>query len=188
MEDLIQRCKQNDMFAFGELFEAYSTEVYQTIFVLVRDRSVAEDATQETFMHLFSKIQQYDEAYPFRNWLYQVALNLSKNYIRKNQNWNNWLKAGKVFSWNNEDSHTPETALYQKELQDHMISHIKTLSKTSQMVITLKYFNEFKQEEIAEILNIPVGTVKWHIHQGLKKLKKSIGSEKIKFQEGFIHE
>jgi RNA polymerase sigma-70 factor (ECF subfamily) len=49
------------------------------------DRNVAEDVTQETFFHLFSKFHLYDDSYPFRNWLYQVASNIAKNYIRKHQ-------------------------------------------------------------------------------------------------------
>ncbi|MCZ8514037.1 RNA polymerase sigma factor [Paenibacillus filicis] len=83
MEDLLQRCKEN-MDAFGELYRLYSADVFRTAYLLVRNRSMAEDITQETFILLFSKIPLYTKnAGSFRNWLYSVTMNTTKNSLRK---------------------------------------------------------------------------------------------------------
>lgn len=185
MQEIIQRCKENDKDAFGELFETYSTQVYQSILIMVRERNMAEDITQEIFIHLFSKIQYYDEKLPFRNWLYQVSMNIAKNHLRKHTGWNGWIKSFAPSLMPRSSALTPEKALQQKELQSQMSTYIKTLQVKTQMVIVLRYFNEFSQKEIANILQIPLGTVKWHIHIGLKKMEKIIGNEIVELREAF---
>lgn len=154
MLDLIRRCKEQNKTALGELYELYKSQVFRTAFLLTRSRAAAEDVTQETFLRVFAKISSFDESKPFEAWLYRVTINVAKNFFRKNKVLRFWeMVTGR-------ETETPSEVVLKREQDLNLWDQISSLPYKLQSVIVLKYFNDCSQEEIAEILGIPVGTVK----------------------------
>lgn len=176
MEDLIRRCRNKDKEAMEHLYEKYKNQVYRTAFIITRSRMLAEDITQESFIRVFSKIDLYNEEYSFDSWLYKVVLNVSRNTIRK-QKWENLLKPFKD-AVEKPDMKTPSLELEQKEREEMLKEIIDGLSYKLKEVIVLKYYNCFSQEDIANILQIPIGTVKSRINSGLSKIRIRIERHK----------
>lgn len=180
MNDTIRRCKQCDLQAMSQLYEQYKGQVYRTAYLLTRSESSAEDVTQDTFIRVFAKLATFDEAKSFEAWLYRVTINVAKNYFRKN----------KLIQFIDFAAHSqvdnPSLQVLQKEQDRLLWKQIYSLPYKLQSVIILKYMNECSQEEIAEILNIPVGTVKSRISSGLKKLKVRLEKEETEMLKEVI--
>ncbi|HJV47232.1 MAG TPA: RNA polymerase sigma factor [Bacillota bacterium] len=183
MNKLIRRCKEQNKTALGELYEQYSKQVYRTAFLLTRSVANAEDVTQETFLRVFTKLGSYDETKSFEAWLYRVTINVAKNYFRKNKVMRFWeLVTGR-------EHETPADYVLKREQDIMLWNQIRSLPYKLQSVIVLKYLNECSQEEISEILGIPVGTVKSRLNSGLKKLRNQISEEYTdSIQEVICHE
>jgi RNA polymerase sigma-70 factor (ECF subfamily) len=188
VDEMIERCKQGDMEGFGLLFETYSRTIHQTAYLITRNKSLAEDITQETIIHLFSNIRHYKEQYPFENWLFRVTVNVTKNALRKRNGVLGWKKTASLLFNNEIDDNTPEEILQQKENKSEIFDQIAKLPYKIRIVIVLKYFNGLSQEEIAVVLNVPVGTVKWRIHQALSKLKRKMSQESYFQKEAMTNE
>lgn len=172
MESLIQRCKARNREAQEELYENYKNQVYRTALLFTCNRTLADDITQETFIRLFDKINLYDESYPFQTWLYKVVLNVARNTLRKHK----WETILNPFAeeYEKEDFNTPVYKFEKKEQQEILHSIVDCLPYKYQEVIILKYYNSFSQEEISNILQIPIGTVKSRINTALEKIRKKI--------------
>ncbi|MCY9698415.1 RNA polymerase sigma factor [Paenibacillus alginolyticus] len=189
MEEIIKRCKQGDMEGFGLLFKNYSRTIHQTSYLITRNNSLADDITQETIVHLFSNIQQYKDQYPFENWLFRVTVNVTKNALRKQNGVLGWKRTASLLFEKEIDNNTPEEILQQKEIKTEMLDQITLLLPYKiRIVIVLKYFNGLSQEEIANVLNVPVGTVKWRIHQALLKLRSKMNQERCFRKAAVTHE
>jgi RNA polymerase sigma-70 factor, ECF subfamily len=180
MKDTIRRCKQSEMQAMSELYEKYKSQVYRTAYLLTRSESSAEDVTQDTFIRVFAKIATFDETKSFEAWLYRVTINVAKNHFRKNK-----LIQLIDFAAPSQEA-GPSLQVLQKEQDRLLWKQIHSLPYKLQSVIILKYMNECSQEEIAEILNIPIGTVKSRINSGLKKLKSKLETEEAKMLKEVI--
>ncbi|KIL35010.1 hypothetical protein SD71_15125 [Cohnella kolymensis] len=177
MDELIELCKKGDMAGFGMLFEKYGSTIHKTAYLITRNHQMAEDVTQETLIHLFSNIKYYRPEQPFENWLYRVTSNLTKNALRKENGLFGLNKKLMSFPGSNGEPKSPDLILVQKESQSELFSQIARLPYKIRIVVVLKYFNGQTQEQIANILSIPVGTVKWRIHQALTKLKRTADQE-----------
>jgi RNA polymerase sigma factor (sigma-70 family) len=174
---IIERCKQGDMEGFGLLFETYSRTIHQTAYLITRNNSLAEDITQETIIHLFTNIRHYKEEYSFENWLFRVTVNVTKNALRKQNGILGWKKTSSLLFNNEIDNNTPDVIFQQKENKTEMFDQIVKLPYKIRIVIILKYFNALSQEDIADVLKVPLGTVKWRIHYALSKLKSKMSQE-----------
>lgn len=185
MEEIIKMCKQKDILAQSILYEQYSKQVYRTAYILTKSKTLAEDITQETFIRVFSKINLFKEGKSFNSWLYTITLNVAKN-ILKRQKWVNFfcpLEEDEPFC----NYNSTEFICEHKERDRLMKEVIDRLPLKQKEVIILKYYNNFSQEEIADILGIPVGTVKSRIHTGLEKIRKVINNN-VSIMEVFLYE
>lgn len=178
MDEIITRCKEGDVLAQGILYKSYVNQVLRTAFLLCKNKELAEDITQETFIRVFSKINTFKNGKnSFNSWLYSVTLNVSRNIFRK-QKWLSFFSS--IDDHEDMKSSTILEEDYEKiEREELLLETINNLTYKLKEVIILKYYNDFSQEEIASILDIPVGTVKSRINSALKKIKKNIGENSI---------
>ncbi|NOU87087.1 sigma-70 family RNA polymerase sigma factor [Paenibacillus sp. LMG 31460] len=184
MKEIIERCMRGDMEGFGFLFKTYSKTIHQTAYLITRNNTLADDITQETIIHLFTNIHHYKVQQPFENWLYRVTVNVTKNALRKQNGILGWKRTDSLLFDKEIDHNTPEEILQQKEMKSEVLDQItKLLPYKIRIVIVLKYFNGLSQEEIANVLNVPIGTVKWRIHQALIKLRSKLNQERY-FRKG----
>jgi len=171
-EALFNRCLAGEMEAFGQLYEKYSELVYRTSLLLVRNRGLAEDVMQETFIHLFSKIVLFKRRESFEGWLYRITINMSKNALRKQQGWGRWKRILHMDrQYDSGITQTPEGYFEAKEKNAELFEKMKSLAYASQAILVLRYFNDKSVDEIATIMNVPAGTVKSRIHHALRKLR-----------------
>jgi RNA polymerase sigma-70 factor, ECF subfamily len=174
MEDFVTRCKSRDISGLEYLYETYKSKVFRTAFLMTKNIHLSEDITQETFIRVFNKIDRFDSCSSFEPWLYKVTVNVTRNILRKNSVIQ--LLTGK----NNDYDYSLIDKILKKEQDDFLGACISRLSFKTKSVIVLKYFNGFSQEEISSILEIPVGTVKSRIHNGLNKLRVQLEGENLR--------
>lgn len=175
MQELIQGCIEGDHDAMGALYEKYRDRVYRTAYLLTRNAALSDDITQESFIRVFSKLSLYKPEYTFESWLYKVVLNVYRNMTRKERFIGTFLPFLDVDA--QDDGITPQKNLEQNEQRDILSEIVRTLSGKTREVIILKYFAMLSQEEIAEALQIPVGTVKSRIHTGLDRIRNQIDAD-----------
>lgn len=184
MEALIKkRIKQvlkGDQNAFGEIVEIYKDKVFQLAYRMLGNRHEAEDIAQEAFIRAYVNIQSYNINLKFSTWLYRIATNLCIDRIRKKKP-DYYLDAEvagtdglTMYSQIPSKTSLPEDDIESLELQDTIQRAISKLPEKYRSVIVLKYIEELSLNEISEILDMPLGTVKTRIHRGRETLRKQL--------------
>jgi len=175
--ELIPRVRQGDLGAFEALYDKYKGQVYRTALAIARDRGAAEDILQECFVRVYAHIDKIDVSRPLSPWIHRIAVNLSYNWVTKRKRW--VLSLGEVIDQFVGDRHSsPEHVLEREELRRVVQEAIHSLSFAQRVVIVLFYLNGFSLEEIAYILDCPVGTVKSRLYYGRQNLRHKLGADK----------
>jgi len=136
---------------------------------LARDKETAGDAFQDTWVKAMKNIQRYDPQRDFLKWLFTIATNLQRDRWRRIKRW-----ALLYQGLQNHQGPTPEEIVQHRQDSDMLYSCLGTLSEKQRIPIVLHYIEGFSQDEVAELLRIPVGTVKSRLHHGKKRLKKML--------------
>jgi RNA polymerase sigma-70 factor (ECF subfamily) len=179
-EDLLTRLRNGERDLFGQLVRRYQRELYAYLVRYTGDAQLAEDVFQNTFLQVHLKVQQYEPGRPVRPWLYRIATNQAIDLLRS-------VNRHQAVSLEQTQSPTgdsvvslleliPETedgpfeAIQLEEMRNLVRLAIRQLPEMLRGVVLLAYFQELKYSEIADILEIPVGTVKSRLHNALNRL------------------
>lgn len=168
--------------AYRILTEKHQSSVFHIIYKIVRDKETANDLVQETFMKAFSSLASYRSEYRFSTWLYKIAANCSIDFLRKKKinalslDQELETKDGKVGIEVPDYSYHPEKELERKETRFSIEDAIESLPKKYKEVIIYRHKDDKSYEEIADLLDIPVGTVKARIFRARELLKKKLKS------------
>jgi RNA polymerase sigma-70 factor, ECF subfamily len=184
METLVKkRIKQvlkGDQSAYGEIVEIYKDKVFQLCYRILGNRHEAEDMAQEAFIRAYVNISSFNIDLKFSTWLYRIATNLCIDRIRKKKP-DYYLDAEvsgtdglTMYSQVASDTVLPEDEVESLELQETIQREITKLPEKYRSVIVLKYIEELSLNEISEILDIPLGTVKTRIHRGREALRHQL--------------
>jgi RNA polymerase sigma factor (sigma-70 family) len=159
--------EKHDQAAYAELLDRYKESVYFLLLKMVNNKDDAEDLTIEAFGKAFKNIAQYTPNYAFSTWLFRIATNNCIDFIRKKRTVT--LSLDRTFS-NGEGSEMtmdvrsetpdPEESMIRKQKNVLMRSLVDKLKPRYRTLIELRYFQELSYEEIAERLDLPLGTVK----------------------------
>ncbi len=177
-EELIARFQQGDNYAFDLLVKRYKEPLLNFVFRFVGEREEAEDIVQETFLRLFKNKHYYREIAKFSTWIYTIAGNLAKTELRRRKrrkllSISHFMSNEKDYDIPDEDSN-PErdtnTVITDKIIQQA----IDKLSPKFKQVILLRDVQGFSYEEIAEIVGIPLGTVKSRVNRARLKLQEDL--------------
>ncbi|AIQ11703.1 sigma-70 family RNA polymerase sigma factor [Paenibacillus durus] len=160
--------------AYSELYERTITEVYRTVRFLIGESSDTDDVVQEIYIQAYRSLGQYDAARPFRSWLMGVAMRQIRAYRRKRWNHIRLIKKAQqsIIAAYDFSGEVVDKISYRP-----LITSVERLPFKLKQVVILHYLNEYSQEEIADALGIPLGTVKSRIHAALKKLRSKRSSE-----------
>ena len=162
---LVKRATEGDQRAYAELMDRYRDAIYYMLLKMVNNASDAEDLTIEAFGKAFKNINQYAPNYAFSTWLFKIATNNCIDFIRKK-------KASHVSLDHSNEEHEratkdvqapipdPEETLINDQKMRLMRSLVSKLKPRYRKLIELRYFSELSYEEIAEELELPIGTVK----------------------------
>jgi RNA polymerase sigma-70 factor (ECF subfamily) len=135
------------------------------------DRALAEDLVQETFLRMLSKIGTYRYPRPLKPWLYAIAVNLARDHYKQAE-----LRHTDSIAIHLEIpvADTPETELVGSEEVQQVAAAMIDLPAFQREAILLRYFHELSLAEIAQVLKVPVGTVKSRLSLGLKRIRESM--------------
>lgn len=178
--DLIRRCRTGDPRAFRELVRRYERPVFSVLMRVVRRPEDAEDLAQETFVRVYRALDRYDPSRPFTAWLFTIASRLAIDHLRR--------KRLPTMSLSQSDAGSSEERTIDVEdpgpRPDEVTSHreeevqaqnlIDSLPEHYRIVVMLRHQQDLSYEEIAEALQLPLGTVKARIHRARALLKDRI--------------
>lgn len=176
----IKRVLKGDQNAYAEIVEIYKDKVFQLCYRMLGNRHEAEDMAQEAFLRAYMNISSYNLNLKFSTWLYRIATNLCIDRIRKKKP-DFYLDAEvagtdglTLYSQVPSPARRPEEDVESLELQNIIQNEISKLPEKYRSVIVLKYIEDLSLNEISEILDIPLGTVKTRIHRGREALRKQL--------------
>ena len=173
--DLIECLRQDDLDALGVLFERYRDRVFRTALVIVRDSAVAEDILQDCFLKVYANAQRIDTERPLPPWLYRVTVNLSYTWLSRGKNRRTPLETV-VDMLVSPMKQAPDRLTEQTELRQNVRKAINDLSIDQRVVVVLYYLNGLNLQAIAEILDLPVGTVKSRLYYARENLRGKLGT------------
>jgi RNA polymerase sigma-70 factor (ECF subfamily) len=170
--------------AFRELLARYERPVFSLIYRMVRDRTQAEDIAQEAFVRAFHAIGTYKTSYKFSNWILKIANNHTIDHLRKRRLDTVSIHGSPHATTPEEASHTelvvastdenPHEYLEHKELGGQIERAIGALRSEYRTAVLLRHVEGYAYEEIAEIMDVPLGTVKTYLHRARAELRASL--------------
>lgn len=168
--ELMQRVLKNDFDAFESLVNRYKVKLFNLVYRMVGIKEEAEDILQETFLRVFSERESYDFQYQFSTWIYTIALNLTKNELKKRTR----FKFLGIEFLPKEKSYV-EVEFNDKERLSYFLEKtINTMPDKYKEVFLLRDINQLSYEEISESLGIPLGTVKSRVNRARLILRKKL--------------
>ncbi len=183
---LIQRAlKTGDPDAYNQLMKLYRDPIYFMLYEKVGDQEIAKDLTIEALGKAFKKLHMYTPNFTFSTWLYTVAKNNCIDYLRKNKL--TTVSIDKIIEDSKERKNDfniassdpdPEKIMIKKQRVAILRQIVNQLKEKQRELVKLRYFKEMSYEEIAETLDIPLGTVKAQLHRSREKLFKIMSGSK----------
>jgi len=173
---LVERLKQRDPDAMGELYDRFGRLAYSVIVGIVRDGAIAEDLTQETFMRVWNRVQAFDsERGALGAWLLAVARNRAIDYVRSS----GARMAMNCFELEEREHPSLFVDMEEKLFNASSVLKIRQamtkLTENQRKVVELAYYQGLSQIEMAEKLDQPLGTVKTWVRTALKTLRQELG-------------
>ena len=186
-EDLMRYCQEGDEYAFAELFRRYEGPALSFICRMIGDRNRTEALGQEAFLRIFKDAKRYEYPRSFSTWFYTIVRNLCKNELR-------WRSRHPTVSIEENLSHagghdpealhigdnlhssttTPLDQLVGDELTRKLEAALDGLPDLEREILILNRFQGLKYREIAEVVGLPVGTVRSRMHVALERLRRSV--------------
>jgi RNA polymerase sigma-70 factor (ECF subfamily) len=161
--DLVRRCLSGDQRACRDLVRRYERPVYSVLMRVVRRAEDAEDLVQETFVKVFRALDRYDVERPFSAWIFTIASRLAIDHLRRRRVQTVSLSVSDPGSGEERTMDVEDKGLKPDEITSHY-----------RIVVLLRHQQDLSYEEIAEALNLPLGTVKARIHRARALLKDRI--------------
>lgn len=182
---VIEEARRGSEAAYRELLSRYERPVFSLIFRMVRDREAAEDLAQETFIKILNNLDRYSPEFKFSSWLFKIANNLTIDHLRRR-------RVDTISIEGSPDAATAESAkatsiavvsgdespleeLESRELGTAIERAIGKLRPEYRACIMLRHVEDKSYEEIAEIVKLPLGTVKTYIHRARHELRAALG-------------
>ncbi|KUK46939.1 MAG: RNA polymerase ECF-type sigma factor [Anaerolinea thermophila] len=187
--DCIKQVLDGDDDAFTDIVEHYQSHVYNLCYRMLGIPQEAEDAAQECFIRAYRYIKRYDQSRPFATWLLSIAAHYCIDQQRKRHllaiDLDEIIEFGIM-----DDSPDPEKLITNNEKSDMVQKHLAELPAKDRMVLILRYWYEFSENEISEALDISTSAVKSRLHRARQHMAEQWNTEEISMstKEGSQHE
>jgi RNA polymerase sigma-70 factor (ECF subfamily) len=182
--DVVARAREGRESAFRELIGRYQRPVFSLIVRLVRDREQAEDLAQDTFIKVLNALDRYDPSYKFSSWIFKIAHNTALDHLRKKQPELLSLDGSPHAATEAEAeassftavsaTETPEEFTASREMGEVIERAIGRLRPDYRTAILLWHVEGRPYEEIAQVMELPLGTVKTFIHRARNELRQEL--------------
>ena len=172
-KSILKKLQSGDRQAFNAFFQNYGNKLYKSAIFLADSREEAEDIVQETFLKAMKSIHRFEGRSSLYTWVYKIFLNTTHDLIRRK-----YLHKKFLSKFKPEENINPIEYLNRQMDNDRFSQSLHEALKFQKMkhreIIILRFFEDLKLMEIADRLNISIGTVKSRLYHALKKIKKSI--------------
>ena len=165
--------QQGDRQAFGELVRLHRAGVVNVVYQMCGEAALAEEAAQEAFLRAWQNLGRYNPRFAFRNWVYRIALNVAVDALRRERPTTSLLDAESLPS----RSDGPEALLERKQQAEQVRQAVLDLPPASRAVLVLREYEALSYHEIAEALEIPVGTVMSRLNYARGQMRRALGAQ-----------
>ncbi len=181
---LVEMCLAGDERAAREIVLRFERPMFSLIYRMVRDFELAEDLAQETFVRTLNNLRSYDPAYKFSSWLFKIGYNLTIDHLRKKEIDVVSIEGSPDAVTEERQAATsitlvsgdeqPDELLEARELGSEIERAIGRLRPQYKTAILLRHVEGYTYDEIAHVMEIPLGTVKTYIHRARNELKAAL--------------
>jgi RNA polymerase sigma-70 factor (ECF subfamily) len=172
--ELAREALAGSQVAYRTLVARYASAAVNFAARLVRDRAVAEDLAQEAFVRAFARLDTYDQERRFSAWFFRIVHNVALDYLRRKRldtvSLDSLHQAGFRGPAAETRDSSPEALAERHALEEAMEEALRSLRLEYREAIVLRHQQELTVDEIAEVLDVPAGTVKTYLHRGRKQL------------------
>lgn len=180
--EVMKRFIEGDESAFRELVNRYKNSLYIFLRRFLNSQDQIEDVFQETFLQLYNSKNTFDTSRPLRPWLFTIAANKAKDALRKRQRTSaipigtitdsDEMSFNDVLNSMTSEEETPFDEMDKTETAEKVRKVIAEMPPNLRQILILAYFNKFSYKQMAEILSIPIGTVKSRLHTAVGQFAK----------------
>lgn len=183
-KQLVVRALENDEAAYRELLERFRRPVFSLIYRMIGDREQAEDLAQESFVKAFNNLDSYNPSYRFSSWLFKIANNHAIDHLRRarlstvsihgSPHATTAQREEETRIALESQEETPEQEILALEVGGEIEAAIAKLRPEYRTAVILRHIEDRPYEEIAEIMDIPIGTVKTFLHRARGELREAL--------------
>jgi RNA polymerase sigma-70 factor (ECF subfamily) len=179
---LIEQAQQGDRNAFGELVSRYYPGVVRVVYRLCGDTGLAEDMAQEAFLRGWINLPSFHPQSSLRNWLYRIAVNATLDVLRRRPEETLEDEAVQMFP---DQAMGPETALIEKERVALLQQAVRSLPEAARSVLVLREYGGLSYQEIASVLDVPVGTVMSRLNYARNRLRELLEGNLLQLENEY---
>lgn len=170
LRSLVARAQQGDRAAFEELVKETHRRVYNLAYHMLSNAQEAEDLTQEVYLRAWRALPEFRGEAQFSTWLYRITLNTALNYQRTLRGREQTVNAAEALARFEAPSTDPADAATLKDRNARLWAAVRRLAQRYRIVLALFYQHELSYTEIAEVLGLPIGTVKAQLNRARRAL------------------
>ncbi|PQP91266.1 sigma-70 family RNA polymerase sigma factor [Paenibacillus sp. AR247] len=174
MYHVLTKMIEGDQQAFHSLYDATYRDVYRTVSFLVDHPQDREDIMNEIYMQMWTSLPNYDPNRPFHFWLHGLVIRQVQRFRMKS--WRRFRIFERIRVFSREEHHWDQPAVTTDGTDPEISKAMHKLTDKQRTVIILRFYHDYTLEEIATLLDIPLGTVKSRYHAGLQSLRKQLGN------------
>jgi RNA polymerase sigma-70 factor, ECF subfamily len=171
---LVQQAQNGDRNAFGELVRIHYTGVVSVVYRLCGEAGLAEDMAQEAFLRAWTNLPSFRPDSPLRNWLYRIAVNAALDVLRRKTE---EPVEDEVIQMVADPAPGPEAAVIAREQVAFLQKALKSLPDAARSVLVLREYGELSYQEIATVLDIPIGTVMSRLSYARNRLSELLKAQ-----------
>ena len=171
---LVVRVQRGDHDAFDELARRYARRAFAVAYRILRDTHDAEDLVQDAFIAALDGMRSFDPARPFAPWFFKIVVNRSLNAANARSTRERYVTV--IHFWNNDAVVADGDPAERSEIRTRFRTAIEALPRHQRLIVELSDIDGRSSAEIGEMLDLPRGTVRWHLHQARQSLRVTLAT------------
>jgi RNA polymerase sigma-70 factor (ECF subfamily) len=173
-QTLVVRVQHGDRDAFDELARRYTRRAFAVAYRILRDTHDAEDLVQDAFIAALDGMRSFDAARPFAPWFFKIVVNRSLNAANARSTRERYVTV--IHLWNNDAVAVDVDPAERSEIRTRFRTAIEALPRHQRLIVELSDIDGRSSAEIGEMLDLPRGTVRWHLHQARQSLRVTLAT------------
>ena len=165
---LVQKAKDGDLDAFGELVKKYQRKIYSLIYQMTFNHAEADDLSQEVFLKAYKALPKFKKKSSFYTWLYRIAVNLVINQLKRRR------YEKKILEIRHDPRNSPQKIYERKEIHEKLKEAIAMLPVSLRTTLNLVVNHGLSHKEVAEIVGCSEGTVRSRLHYARRKMQHKL--------------